>query len=279
MTHDSPFLRRIVKVVVEIASPSIEQFCDDLERLPTGFGQAERAALVDGFAQPEVRAALSSLLNDWRQGGRDVTPRELAWALRAANSTDEFHRLRQRLEIVWSGPLSGASTFRRTDQALLELIQTAKRSITVVTFAAYKIPDIAAALVDAAKRGVRISLILESTGESEGSVTFNAIEAMGTELARAATVYAWPTEKRGMDAKGNRGALHVKCAVVDDEAALISSANLTEHAMNLNMELGLLVRGGELPLSLAGHLRSLMRNGILVSCNRAALGCSSLPTA
>lgn len=272
MTHDSPFLQRIVKVAAEIASPAIEQFCDALERLPTGFGQAELAALVDGFAQPEVRAALSSLLNDWRQQGRNVTPLELAWALRAANSTDEFHRLRQSIEMVWSGPLSGASTFRRTDQALLELIQTAKHSIIVVTFAAYKIPNIAAALVAAAKRGVKISLILESTEESEGAVTFNAIAAMGTELARAATVYAWPMEKRGVDAKGNRGALHVKCAVADDEAVLISSANLTEHAMNLNMELGLLVRGGELPRSLAGHLRSLIQKEILVPCNPAAMG-------
>ena len=267
MTHDSLFLHQIAKVAVEIASPAIEQFCDDLERLPTGFGQPELAALVDGFAQPEVRAALTSLLNDWRQRGRDVTPRELAWALRAANATDEFHRLRQSLELVWSGPLSGTSTFRRTDQALLELIRAAKRSIIIVTFAAYKVPNIAGALVDAAKRGVKISLILESAEESDGAVTFNAVEAMGTELARAATVYAWPMEKRGMDAKGNRGALHVKCAVVDDEAALISSANLTEHAMNLNMELGLLIRGGELPRTLAQHLRLLIQSRVLVLCN------------
>lgn len=264
MTHDSPFLQRIVHVAVQIASPAIEQFCDGLERLPTGCGQAELAGLVDGFAQPEVRAALSGLLAQWRQQGRDVSPRELAWALRAANSTDEFHRFRQDLEMVWSGPSAGASSFRRTDQALLELIQGAKRSIIVVTFAAYKVPHIAAALVDAAKRGVKVSLILESSEESEGAVTFNAIEAMGSELARASTVYAWPTEKRGMDAKGNRGALHVKCAVVDDEAALISSANLTEHAMNLNMELGLLVRGGELPRSLAAHVRSLIQSRVLV---------------
>jgi phosphatidylserine/phosphatidylglycerophosphate/cardiolipin synthase-like enzyme len=136
----------------------------------------------------------------------------------------------------------------------------------------YKVPNIAPALVNAAKRGVKISLILESTEESEGAVTFNEIEAMGTELARDATAYAWPIEKRGMDAKGNRGALHVKCAVVDDEALLISSANHTEHAMSLNMELGLLVRGGDLPCSLARHLRSLIQNRILVPCNRAELG-------
>lgn len=270
MTHDSQLLQRIVKVVAKVSSAATQQFCENLEQLPAGFGQAELSALVDGFAQWEVRAALSQLLNDWRNHGRDVTPRELAWALKAANSTDEFNRLRQTLEMVWSGPHSSASDYRRTDQALLELIQNAKQSIIVVTFAAYKIPNIAAALVAAAKRGVKISLILESTEESEGAVTFNAIQAMGSELANAATVYAWPKEKRGMDTKGNRGALHVKCAVADGEAVLISSANLTEHAMNLNMELGILVRGGDLPRSLAGHLQSLIQSRILVQQKRVA---------
>src|ERR1035437_4849327 len=74
MTHDGPFLQRIVKAAVEIASPAIEQFCDALERLPTGFGQAELAALVDFFAQPEVRAALTfcsahASLMRWRRLG------------------------------------------------------------------------------------------------------------------------------------------------------------------------------------------------------------------
>jgi phosphatidylserine/phosphatidylglycerophosphate/cardiolipin synthase-like enzyme len=263
MTRDNQFLRRIVKVAAEIASPAIERLCDGLERLPTGFRQADLSALAEGFAQPDVRAAISCLLADWREQARDVSPRELAWALRAANSTDEFHRLRQSIEMVWSGPLTGSSSFRRTDQALLELIKAAKTSIIVVTFAAYKVPNIAAALVDAANRGVKISLILETTEESNGAVSFNALAAMGADLARAATVYAWPVEKRGMDAKGNRGALHVKCAVADDEAVLVSSANLTEHAMNLNMELGLLVRGGEVPRSLAEHLRSLIQSKVL----------------
>ena len=47
-------------------------------------------------------------------------------------------------------------------------------------------------------------------------------------------------------------------------SALISSANLTEYALNLNMELGLLVRGGDLPGRVVGHLRRLMREGVLV---------------
>ncbi len=269
MTHDSPFLQRIVKVAAEIASPAIQQFCDALERLPTGFGRAHLAALVDGFAQPEVRAALSSLLADWRQQGRDVTPRELAWAIRAANSTDNFHRERQSLELVWTGPASKESTFRRTDQALLALIQHAKTSLIIVTFAAYKVPNIASALVAAAARGVNVTLMLESMEESDGKVTVSAIKGLGEELAGAAAVYVWPLEKRGTHRDGKHGSLHVKCAVADANSALISSANLTEYAMNLNMELGLLVKGGDVPRDLDAHLRSLIQNRVVVPCKTA----------
>jgi phosphatidylserine/phosphatidylglycerophosphate/cardiolipin synthase-like enzyme len=222
--------------------------------------------VTHGIVQPEVRSAFVSLMNEWQAGHADLSPRELAWALRGASASDEAHRSKQKLEMVWSGP-SGSSTFRRTDQALLELIQAANHSIIVVAFAAYKVPHIAEALVGAANRGVKILLILESIKESEGAVTFSALKAMGRNLARAATVYAWPKEKRGTDANGNCGALHVKCAVADHNAALISSANLTEYAMNLNMELGLLIQGGEVPYALVQHFRSLIQRQVLVDCS------------
>jgi phosphatidylserine/phosphatidylglycerophosphate/cardiolipin synthase-like enzyme len=207
---------------------------------------------------------LTNLLNDWRQQGRDVTPRELAWAIRAANCTDNFHRARQSLEIVWTGPASKESAFRRTDQALLALIQQAKTSFIIVTFAAYKVPHIAAALVAAVARGVQVTLILESVEESDGKVTVSAIKGLGEELAGAAAVYVWPLENRGTDSAGKHGSLHVKCAVADANAALISSANLTEYAMNLNMELGLLVKGGDVPRDLDEHLRVLIQNRVVV---------------
>lgn len=247
-----------------VSSQNVEAFCAKLEKLSPPVTQRELDVLVSTAVQPEARAVYSVLLNVWQQSATDLSPQALAWALRAANATDDHHRTRQSLEMVWSGPHADATAYRRTDQVLLELIDRAKTSVIVATFAAYKIPKIVAALVEAANRGVKISLILESSEESDGAVTFNAIAAMGVELAHVATVYAWPMEKRGVDAKGNHGALHVKCAVVDDEAVLISSANLTEHAMNLNMELGLLVRGGELPRSLAGHMRSLIQSRVLV---------------
>ncbi len=40
------------------------------------------------------------------------------------------------------------------------------------------------------------------------------------------------------------------------------AVNLTGYALNLNMEMGLLVRGGNLPGRAAGHLKRLIEEGV-----------------
>jgi len=44
---------------------------------------------------------------------------------------------------------------------------------------------------------------------------------------------------------------------------LISSANLTEYALSLNMEAGVLITGGEAPGKAERHLKRLAEMGVL----------------
>jgi cardiolipin synthase A/B len=57
--------------------------------------------------------------------------------------------------------------------------------------------------------------------------------------------------------------LHAKVAIGDQEILYISSANLTDYAMNLNMEMGIMVFGGKLPAQAQEHFDELIENGIL----------------
>ena len=57
--------------------------------------------------------------------------------------------------------------------------------------------------------------------------------------------------------------LHAKFAVTDSERLLVSSANLTEHAFELNIELGVLLTGGKAPEEATSHIDTLVRLGIL----------------
>ncbi len=60
---------------------------------------------------------------------------------------------------------------------------------------------------------------------------------------------------------GKSGSLHVKLAVADRLLALVSSANLTDYAFNMNMEMGILIRGGKIPAQIHDHFYKLIEAG------------------
>ncbi len=264
---EASFLDEVVAFVQGVSSSLVHDLAAALlhaEECGRAIDEPLAAELASHFAQADVRASVADLLESRRSKCRRMTPGALAWALRAACRTEALNRLRQSIELVWTGPAPTGSTLRRTDQALLDLIRGAERSIVVVTFAAYKVPEITIALEHAVARGVAVAFIGESDDESEGRLTFDASEALGETLARQVLLYLWPLCKRTRDNKGRHGTLHVKCAVADDDHLLVSSANLTEYALNLNMELGVSIRGGELPAKIGDHIRRLIADGVLV---------------
>ena len=59
------------------------------------------------------------------------------------------------------------------------------------------------------------------------------------------------------------GILHVKCVVADGRWLFLSSANLTDYAFTINMELGLLITGGDLPNRIERHFDRLIDLGTL----------------
>jgi len=57
--------------------------------------------------------------------------------------------------------------------------------------------------------------------------------------------------------------LHAKAIVVDDERLFVTSANLTEAALDRNIEAGLLVTDRALAVSMVRHLGGLIEHGLL----------------
>ena len=57
--------------------------------------------------------------------------------------------------------------------------------------------------------------------------------------------------------------MHAKVAVCDRSFCFISSANLTGHAMEKNMEAGVLIRGGRVAAQLQDHLEGLVDAGVI----------------
>jgi phosphatidylserine/phosphatidylglycerophosphate/cardiolipin synthase-like enzyme len=97
-------------------------------------------------------------------------------------------------------------------------------------------------------------MLMEKSQSQGGALDFDAIAKVRAVVPRA-EFYVWDGDAPGFD---KSGAVHAKCAVADGEAAFITSANLTGAAMDRNMELGVFLRGGELPRKLHLHLESLL---------------------
>jgi len=226
-------------------------------------GQMSKPQAVQGTPHLHYRSMAGEFVDLWQNGAVGVTTDAVALALRTATYAEKVHRQGQTVELVWTGPGSEAHAFRRTEQAILQVLDSARHRITLVSYAVYRIPNVCEALVRAAGRGVQINVIVETPDKLEGENEYNTLRALGGEVAACSAVYFWPKEKRGQDDKGKVGILHVKCAVADGRWLFLSSANLTEYAFTINMELGVLVTGGKMPVQVQEHFDRLLVTGTL----------------
>jgi phosphatidylserine/phosphatidylglycerophosphate/cardiolipin synthase-like enzyme len=224
---------------------------------------AARQAILQDLPTPDFRDATGDFLDQWDSSAGSVGPEAVAMALVTAALSELEHRRGETVEIVWTGPESMNIRFRQTEQAILEVIRSATKRLTVVSYAVYRIFKIREAIAEAAGKGVRIRLIVETPNRIEGQGEYDCLRALGETLASACSVYYWPQENRQKDDNGKIGTLHVKCAVADGRQMFLSSANLTEYAFTINMELGLLVTGGKLPEQVERHFDRLVETGVL----------------
>ncbi len=212
--------------------------------------------------QPDVQQRLADFIAVWRADYPGVSTASMGLALLTAVSTASYFRQRQQLELVWTGPDSHVIPLRRTDQTLLQLIHEAKESLHIVSFAVYKAENITQALIAAMDRGVSVSIYLETPSASEGKMSFDTVRALGNAVTERVRLYVWPKGKRPLTEDGKFGSLHAKIGLADGRALLVSSANLTGYAMTLNMEMGMLVRGGSKPQEVERHLLNLVDQGV-----------------
>jgi phosphatidylserine/phosphatidylglycerophosphate/cardiolipin synthase-like enzyme len=225
---------------------------------------AARQAILQNLPTPDFRDATADFLDLWHSTAGGVGAEAVALALVTAAQCKHDHRLEETVEVVWTGPEPAEARFRQTEQAILEVVYSAARRLTVVSYAVYRIPRIQEALVAAARRGVGIRLIVETPNRIEGQGEYDCLLALGDNVASACSVYYWPQENRPKDDNGKVGILHVKCAVADGHRMFLSSANFTEYAFTINMELGLLVTGGRQPGRVERHFERLVEAGQLV---------------
>jgi cardiolipin synthase len=222
----------------------------------------ERAAgsLLGIVGTPTAITVLDHLINAWRE--TEISPEELASMLLIGSYVITKKSNIQSAELVWTGPTTPFVSARRTEQALLQVINNAEKTLFITSFVAYDVSNIVKALNSAGDRGVNISMLLELSQDEGGSITFDAIGKM-SELVPAARLYAW----RDKADPFSGGRVHAKVAVADGKMCFITSANLTGHAMEKNMEAGVILKGGDVARTMHEHLNSLIATNIITAYN------------
>lgn len=211
---------------------------------------------------PNADHELMECLHAAWEAAPKVSPAEVAAAFRGAAEVAAFIEGNGSIELVWTGPKTGLIPTRRTEQVILEVIETAKDDVFLVTYVFYKASSIVKALNAAVARCVDVRILLESCVDHGGSVKGDSVRTM-SEAVPGATIYVWNPSARKPAGDAASASVHAKCAVADGRLAFITSANLTSAALERNMELGLLIRGGDVPGRLSAHLNALMATRVI----------------
>lgn len=210
--------------------------------------------------QLEQRLVLQSSASKLGLDCVDLRASEVAMAVAAARR----QMTATSLEVVWTGPASVASGMRGTEQVLLEVIDSAKRELLVVVYAAFDIRNIVAAIDRAIARGVVVTVVVESLNPKTGEQKPNFMASFSEPIRTRSRLLHWPLATRDTDENGRPGCLHAKVAVGDREVVFVTSANLTGSAMRENMEMGLRVDNFELGEQVVAHFERMRDDGVLV---------------
>ena len=248
--------------------------------LPAHLRKRLAQALESGsLGMPCALVSLRSALG-LRDGGEDVVtalgelerlgvagPAAAAWI----RSLEEAALRTPHPDLVWSGPEVPGLHARDTRRVYEELLGSAERSVWVSTYAFFDGPRAFEVLARRMDEKPRLSVtLLLNIQRRRGDTT------AAHELVRRFADHFWGTDwpgsshpavyydPRSLEPEGPGGVLHAKAVVTDEEVVFVTSANLTEAALDRNFELGLLVRDRALALSVSSYFRGLIDRGLLL---------------
>jgi cardiolipin synthase A/B len=249
----NPLLDAVLRLVAETPPDRVEQLARAVAKSE---GVSIASGLDDWPLNANARGLMAAVVAAWRL--HPIGPAELAALVVGAGAGYRRSKAEQELELVWTGPPGPTIATRRTEQALLEVVNAATKRLFVTSFVAYSVPSVMKAFERAIARGVRLSMLLELSEYDGGRISFDVIGKMKAALP-AAHIYSWT----GKDERFAGGKVHAKIAVADEAICFVSSANLTGHAMERNMEAGVLIRGGAVPRDLHRHLEALETSNVI----------------
>ena len=235
----------------------------------------ESGLLSPPFTSIAIRAAIGRLdlpedllgvLQMWEREG--VSGRVAAAWIR---SLEEAASSVAPASLVWTGPPAKGLHSRRTRQVFEELVRGSARSLWISSFTYFNGPDAFSLLAWRMERlpDLEVTLLLNIMRRTRRSVPR---EQLVRDYSNRFWTEDWPStvrprvfyDPRSLDPGRRKGVLHAKAVVSDEERLFVTSANLTEAAMDRNIEIGLLLRDPALARTAVAHFRGLIERDLLL---------------
>lgn len=163
------------------------------------------------------------------------------------------------VEVARTGPTAGSLDLRTTGAVSRDVIEGSRSTLLIVGYSVVidaERSGLAARTIDAitraAARGVAVTAVLHREPRNRA-----ALLAAWPGYAQQPSIFTWPELPDDAMAK-----VHAKVIVCDRVDALVTSANLTYHGLEANIELGIRVTGPPAG-TVEAHFRDLIRLGEL----------------
>lgn len=239
-----PTLERLLRL---LGSGRLEGTVTEGALLGAGLGQAiDLAGVLDGMDVATARRLVETVL------------------------AERIYRPPPRLELVWTGPEALNATARDTGVLVRTLFDRARATVLIAGFRFDHGEDILAPLHRVmCDHGVTATVFMDLNRAANEVLPVHAFARLAIEtFVKRNWPFGEPLPRFYYDPRvGDAGgaSLHAKCIVVDEQYALVTSANFTDRGQTRNIELGVLIEDRDFATSVVAQWRGLVQAGLVRS--------------
>jgi len=176
-----------------------------------------------------------------------------------------------KIQMVWTDPYQDGPCARDTGVLARELLGQATRSLLITTFSISRNSTTFQPVSEAMNRNpnLDVTIILNIDMSRQNLFGQSAADAFTKDFWM--TKWPWPQRPKVFyDPRGtarnpmDRAIQHSKCIVADLERVFVTSSNYTESGQLRNVELGVVIRDGELAVRVVELFRNFIAQGYLL---------------
>ena len=255
----------MIEALIELPSHLRRRLADSLDAQLLDLSSSPAAVRATLGLGDDGTQVVMAALSEWKR-------LEVSGAVAAAwlGSLEQVVTRVATPDFVWSGPKVPGLYSRDTRQVYEELMSTARQSIWASTYAYFDGPrafETLARRMDAVP-DLEVTLLL-NIERRRGDTT--AEDHLVRRFADRFWGEDWPGssrprvyyDPRSVAQEGPTSVLHAKAVIADEETVFVTSANLTEAALDRNIETGLLLRDRTIAATALGYFQGLIDRGRL----------------